>query len=192
MSSFDTAPHPRVGKVDPDTPGHALEWDCAYDVCATVTDWETHVALEVAAEIEAATAPPGTPRPEPGTLGTLATLTAALIVEYTSHGRDADVIRACLAAAREQYGDSWTVRQFQAVTMRFSARFDGWEEIGRDYLDEHCPHFPDEWIKDLAQVGWYARRETALYITLDRDTDDRTGGTSGRGEGPVYVFERLS
>jgi hypothetical protein len=172
----------------PDTRGHALEWDAAYEVCTSGIDWEIRDALESAAAIEAATALPGEPQPEPGKRGTLATLTAALIVAYTNGGHDADLVRACLAAAGQQYGNAWTVRQFQAVTGRFSIRVDGgWEEIGHDFLDDHYPGLPEGWIEDMAQVGRDARRDSELYITLDPDSGD-IGGAGG----PVYVFQRAT
>lgn len=63
-------------------------------------------------------------------------LTTALVTAYTHPKIDGDenVVRACLAAARERHGDSWTPTDFEAVAHSFITTLPaGSAQLAREY-----------------------------------------------------------
>lgn len=109
----------------------------------------------------------------------LTSVVTALVAAYDGKADgDNDIVRACLIAAGERHGPSWSVTEFHAVVQSFAVCLSGgWAELAQDYLDEHYPGFPPGWRIELTTIGKDVRRDGEQYVTLD-------------GSDALYVFNR--
>jgi len=124
------------------TPYSRADWDKAYNAC-DAQGWE------------------------PDTEGA-PDLVTALAAAYQTLKQDHDAVRATILAAAERFSDEWTVADLAEVAASFAVRmYDGWAELARDYLDDHYPGLPAEWLRDLDEIGHQVARPSEQYIPLD-------------------------
>lgn len=82
--------------------------------------------------------------------------------------QDEGVLRANVGAAHERYGPQWTISEFHLVVLSLSASYgDGWAGLANDYLDDHFPGLPTQWLRDLDAIGQEVKRDSEQYVLLD-------------------------
>lgn len=92
---------------------------------------------------------------------------------------DRDLLTACVRAGTEQF-TGWSVRDMRVFAASLHAYHGkGWEEVGRDWIDEHHSGFPESLLVGWERVGREVAHPESLYLPTAGD------------DGPLLEFVRF-